>query len=82
MITCQAIFRDVKRTNSTLKWSVDDPKEMEGRLPRLKLREVRYHSTLDRLSQSRPSARIVLTLLESVSNGIAKSFFPFPKNAA
>lgn len=66
MITCQAIFRDVKRTGSTLKWSVDDPKEIEVRLPRLKLREVRYHSTLDGLSQSRLSARIVLTLLDYI----------------
>lgn len=66
MITCQAIFRDVKRTGSTLKWAVGDPKEIELRHPRLRLKDVRYHSRLDGLGQSRISARIVLTLLDYI----------------
>lgn len=66
MITCQSIFRDVKRTGSTLKWAVDDPKVIEVRHPGLKLRDVRYHSRLDGLAGSRISARIVLTLLDYI----------------
>lgn len=66
MITFQSMFRDVKRTGSTLKWSVDDPKKIEARLPRLRLRDVRYHSRLDGLAESRISARIVLTVLDYI----------------
>lgn len=66
MITFQSLFRDVKRTGSTLKWSVDDPRDIEARHPRLRLRDVRYHSRLDGLAESRISARIVLTVLDYI----------------
>jgi methyltransferase (TIGR00027 family) len=66
MITCQAMFRKVATTGSTLKWAVDDPKGIEARHPRLRLRDVRIHSCMDGLAESPISARIVLSLLDYV----------------